>query len=182
MMQALLEDRLKLKIRRETRDVPGYVLTVAEGGAKMQPYQGDCTPTFGVPQPGRKRCWEIGEDARKEATFTPHFAPDSVVRDLDEFALWLYAITDRPVLNKTGITGRYFLDVVFAPDQSTPGALTRLTMLARARNGGDIEKPSNPPGPSIATALQQQLGLKLEPATASRDFLIVDNAERPSSN
>jgi bla regulator protein BlaR1 len=186
MMQALLEERFQVKIRRETRNVPAYALTVAAGGPKMQPFRGDCVADFVLPPlpPGQKHCWEIGGGQRKEADFTPHFAPDTVVKDLDGFALWLYVITDRPVANKTGLTGKYFMDFVFAPDQSTPGALARLAIMAR-RNGGDAgaaAAPSNPPGPSIFTALQQELGLKLEPSTSPRDFILIDRAERPTAN
>ena len=185
MMQALLEDRFKLKVRLETREVPGYALTVTGDRPKMEPYVGDCIPAFAIPPipDGRQRCWEVAPPGgRKEANFTPHFAPDTVVTDLDGFALWLYAITDRPVLNQTGIPGRFFIDVVFAPDQATPGALIRLAMLARrnAANGGSGITPSIPPGPSIFAALQQQLGLKLEPITAHRDFIVIDHAERPA--
>jgi bla regulator protein blaR1 len=185
MMQALLEDRLQLKVRRETREVPAYALTVARGGTKLQPYAGDCIGDFVVPLPaGRNHCRDIGTGERKQASFTPHFAPDSVVKDLDAFALWLFVITDRPVINKTALTGRFFLDVVFAPDQATPGALARLAIMTR-RNGGISDAaaaPSNPPGPSIFAALEQQLGLKLEPVTAFRDYLIVEHIERPRAD
>jgi uncharacterized protein (TIGR03435 family) len=185
MMQALLEDRFKLKVRRETREVPAYALTVADGGPKMQPYLGDCIADSVLPPlpPGQRHCYEISGQ-RKEANFTPHFAPDTSLKDLDGFSLWLFGITDRPVLNKTGIAGKFFVDFVFAPDQDTPGALARLASVAR-RNGGDpgtATAPSNPPGPSIFTALEQQLGLKLEPITAPRDFLIVEHVERPTAN
>jgi len=185
MMQALLEDRFQLKVHRETKEVPAYTLAVADGGPKMRPYLGDCISDWVLPQlpPGQKHCWEIGAGERKEPNFSPHFAPDSLVQDLDGFSLWLFVITDRPVLNRTGIPGRFFMDLAFAPDQATPGALARLAIMAR-RNGGNAgaaTAPSNPPGPSIFTALQQQLGLKLEAATASRDFLMVDHAERPTS-
>ena len=183
MMQALLEDRFKLKVRRETRNVPAYALTVAAGGPKMQPYLGDCVADSVLPPlpPGQKHCWEIGDGERKEANFSPHFAPDSVVYDLNGFSLWLFVITDRPVLNKTGIAGRFFMDLVFAPDQATPGALARLAIMAR-RNGSAVPAPSNPPGPSIFAALEQQLGLRLEPTTAPRDFIIIDRVERPTAN
>jgi uncharacterized protein (TIGR03435 family) len=184
MMQALLEDRFKVRVRRETRDVPAYTLTVAEGGPKMRSYPGDCISDF-VPSPlpaGQKHCWEIGAGERRQANFTPHFAPDTVVKDLDGFSLWLFAITDRPVSNRTGMNGRFFMDLVFAPDQATPGALARLAIMARRTGDASITVPSNPPGPSLFTALQEQLGLNLEPATAPRDFLIVDHAERPATN
>jgi uncharacterized protein (TIGR03435 family) len=183
MMQLLLEDRFKLKVRRETRDVAAYALTVAEGGPKMQPYQGDCVPEFAPPPlpAGRQHCWEIGTGARKEAGFSPKFAPDTVVKSLDEFALWLFVTTDRPVANRTRLAGRFFLDFVFSPDPATPGALNRLAIQAR-RSGGTIASPSNPPGPTIFAALQEQLGLKLEPTTAPRDVLIIDSVERPTAH
>lgn len=185
MMQALLEDRFHVKIRRDTRIVPAYTLLAADDGPRMPPYTGDCISNEVLPPlpPGKMHCWEVAAE-RGEANFTPHFAPDTVVQDLDEFALWLFVMTDRPVLNRTGINGRFYLDFVFAPDQATPGALSRLAIMAR-RSGGNaavVPAPSNPPGPSIFEALRQQLGLKLEGATASREFLIVEHAERPTTN
>ena len=183
MMQALLEDRFQLKVRRETSDVPAWALTAAGGGPKMQPYLGDCVDLSILPPlpAGQKYCGPAGS---REANFSPHFAPDTSVKDMDGFSLWLFAITGRPVLNQTGLPGRFLIDFVFAPDRDTPGALARLAIVAR-RNGQDpatAAAPSNPPGPSIFTALQQQLGLKLEPITAPRDFLIVEHAERPTAN
>jgi uncharacterized protein (TIGR03435 family) len=105
-----------------------------------------------------------------------------VVQDLDGFALWLFTITDRPVRNQTGIAGRFFLDFSFAPDQATPGALRRLAIMARRNGSEDPFARSNPPGPSIFTALQQEFGLRLEETTAPRDFLLIDSAERPTAN
>ncbi|HEY1336625.1 MAG TPA: M56 family metallopeptidase [Bryobacteraceae bacterium] len=184
MMQALLEDRFKLKIRRETRNVPAYTLTVAGSSPKMQPFLGDCVSSSIPPPlpPGKIHCWEVPGGERKPAGFTPHFAPDTAVKNMDEFALWLFAITDRPVINQTGLTGRFFVDFTFAPDADTPGALARLAIVAR-RNGanGAVGAPSNPPGPALWIALQEQLGLKLEATTAPRDFLIIDRAERPAN-
>ncbi|SPF33982.1 hypothetical protein SBA4_1390020 [Candidatus Sulfopaludibacter sp. SbA4] len=109
----------------DTREVPAYALTVADGGPKMQPYLGDCVDLSVLPPlpPGQKYC---GFGGSKEANFSPRFAPDTAVKDLDGFSLRLFAMTDRPVLNKTGIPGRFFIDFVFAPDRDTPGALARL--------------------------------------------------------
>jgi len=187
MMRALLEDRFKLKVRRETREVPAYMLTVAEGGPKLQPYRGNCSDTLPPAPlaPGQKYCWQIEGGERKESNFTPHFGIDTHVKDLDGLSIWLYGMTDRPVLNKTGIAGKFFMNLEFAPDESTPGALARLAVVARHNGGnpsGAAAAPSNPPGPSISNALEQQLGLKLEPATGSRDFLVIDHAERPAVN
>jgi len=99
MMQTVLKDRFKLKVRCETRQVPGYVLTVAPGGPKMQPYTGDCVPDEVPPTlaPGQKHCYEIAGGDTPVATFSPRFGPGSGVKDLDGLALWVSALpTGRP--------------------------------------------------------------------------------------
>jgi uncharacterized protein (TIGR03435 family) len=62
MMQALLEDRFQLKLRRETRTVPAYALTIAPAGPKLRPFTGDCVADSVLPPlaPGQRHCWEIG--------------------------------------------------------------------------------------------------------------------------
>jgi len=87
-----------------------------------------------------------------------------------EFALVLQrAFLDRPVLDKTGLAGRYDFDLEWAPDE------TQL--------GGDV--PAAPPdasSPPFFIAMQQQLGLKLEPGRGTIQTIVVDAAERPSAN
>ncbi len=78
-------------------------------------------------------------------------------------------LLDRPVIDKTGIPGMFTFHVEFAFDDSTPGLRPA---------------PSDEPGggPSIFTAVQEQLGLKLEPTKGPGDFLVIDSVERPSEN
>jgi uncharacterized protein (TIGR03435 family) len=91
---------------------------------------------------------------------------------------------DRPVLNQTGIEGRFDFRLEYVPDQSTPTIMSWLA--ERHRPGVDPSwDPGNAPDPngaSISAAIQQQLGLRLEPTRAPREFLIIDHVERPSEN
>ncbi len=172
MLQALLEDRFKLKIHRETRTVPVYALTVAQGGSRLKPFtEGSCIPMpLTVPHPalapGQEYC-------KVRVRMRP--AVDAQGSTLAEFSQLLDLVLDRPVIDKTGIAGKFDIHLEFAADAATPKFLP----------GGDLarfaEAASNRAGPSIFTAIQQ-LGLKLEPTQGSRDFLVIDHVERPTEN
>lgn len=84
---------------------------------------------------------------------------------------------DRPVIDKTGIDGIFDFHLEFAPDQNTPGFLLQLRR--PVQNGVPSDEPV---GPSIFTALQEQLGLKLDPTKGPGDFLVIDHVEKPSEN
>jgi uncharacterized protein (TIGR03435 family) len=174
MMQALLATTFKLSVHREVRQAPVYVLKVADGGLKLRLFQeGSCTPVDFI------KIREAIERGRYDAKiFEPvglpgvnycvnrgtGTGPNNLVEaqgmSLDAFC-FVYLRLDRPVLNQTGITGLYDFHLEFASG----------------------EAPSNvPAGRSIFTAIQEQLGLKLETATAPREFLVIDHVERPSGN
>jgi uncharacterized protein (TIGR03435 family) len=153
MLQALLEDRFKLKIHRATKEVPVFELTVAKGGPKLAPSkEGSCT-TAGAAQPG-----------------PPPQSLEPRGISLDAFATnVLPTLLDRPVINKTGIAGLFDIHLEFAADESTPGL--RLA---------PSDQP--PAAPSIFTAIQEQTGLKLESAKGPGEFLIIDSVDRPTEN
>jgi uncharacterized protein (TIGR03435 family) len=163
MMRTVLEDRFKLKIRRETRQGPVYELKVAQGGPKLEPVEdGKCTPVedfdFRKLAPGQKApllCNGAMVQSGKLA-FTAMSMAD-FCQNLTWNAL------DRRVIDKTGIAGKFNFHIEFAPDEATA-------------------EPAEPAGPSIFTALQQQLGLKLERATGPVEFLVIEHVERPSEN
>jgi uncharacterized protein (TIGR03435 family) len=175
MMQKLLEDRFQLKIRRETREVPVYALTVAKGGPKLQLFKkGSCIPVDFAkgfqPPPGHNNC--IARVGPKG----PNVSLEALAASLDYFSKLLGLAVDRPVIDKTGITGLFDFHLVFAKDEITPRFLP----------GGDMadlpaEPSDDPAGPTIFTAIQQ-FGLKLDPAKGPRDFLVVDRVERPTEN
>jgi bla regulator protein blaR1 len=176
MLQALLEDRFQLKIHRETREVPVYSLTVAQGGSKLTPFQeGSCIPmpftnSKPTPPPGQEYC-KVKISTRKPTVA----AVDAQGSTLTRFSQLLGLVVDRPVIDKTGITGKFDIRVEFAPDTATPRFLP----------GGDLALPARAPadsaGASIFTAIQQ-LGLKLEPTKGPREFLVIDHVERPAEN
>jgi uncharacterized protein (TIGR03435 family) len=168
MLQTLLEDRFKLRIYRATREIPVYALSVAKGGSKLQPFkEGSCIPIdfaeffaqfppppLPDPPQGQKYCPNQGVMKGPNLTLD---APGATLSDFVKLSLHL----DRPIIDKTGLTGKFNIHLEYAPDQTT-------------------EDPAA--GPSIFTALQQQLGLKLDPAKAPGELLIIDSIERPSEN
>jgi uncharacterized protein (TIGR03435 family) len=173
MMQALLEDRFKLRIRRETREGPAYALRVAKSGPKLKPFQpGSCldiglvTPlATSAPrsEPG-KRPVLCGVNSGLRNGLNQTWDLRGV--NLEFFAkVFLGGTLDRPVFNETGIEGLFDVHLEFMRDEPTLGA-----------------EPADPDGPSIFTAIQGQLGLKLEPAQGPREFLVIDKVERPSEN
>ena len=183
MLQALLEDRFKVKVHRESREVPAYALTVAKNGPKLQPFQeGSCNVLdFSKPPV------PPGEKPTPICTFTLRKRKGTIVSwevhgaTLDDFSSALGPDMDRIVINKTGIAGKFDFHMEFTPDAATAG-LNELRV-----GGGEPFFPpltaSDPPGgPSIFTAMQEQAGLKLEPAKGPGAFLVVDSVERPSEN
>jgi uncharacterized protein (TIGR03435 family) len=174
MLQTLLEDRLKLKIHHETREVPAYALTVAKGGLKLHPFQeGSCIPRdFPLffeqfpPQPfpelplGQKYCAVRTTENGGSVTL------EAAAMSIDDFTKYSLPELDRPVVNKTGITGLFDFHLEYAPDEPAGAGAT----------------PAEVAGPSIFTALERQLGLKPELAKAPGDFLVIDHVERPSAN
>lgn len=99
---------------------------------------------------------------------------------LDDLARALGNDLDRTVINNTGIAGKFDYRLEFSADETTSG-LNRL----RGPDGPVVQptSPSDPAGGlSIFTAIQQQLGLKLESAKGPREFLVVDHAEKPTEN
>jgi len=174
MMRTLLEDRFKLKIRRETRQGPVYELKVAQGGLRLESVaNGSCTPIeefdFRKLAPGQKLPL-ICDGARIQNGKLDFLAMS--IADFCQNLAWNGL--DRPVIDKTGIAGKFNFHIEFAPDEANPGFLSA---------GGDpAAAPPDPAGPSIFTALQQQLGLKLERATGPVEFLVIDHVERPSEN
>jgi uncharacterized protein (TIGR03435 family) len=174
MLQVLLEERFKLKVHFETKGAtPAYALTVAKGGSKMKPFvEGECTrhdPRTPL-APDEKAC--VGQNKRTG----PNMVIDVQGITMDEFAKRYLdgsplAGLDRRVVDRTSITGRFDIHLEYAPP---------LNIIAlRQRNGNDDGEPT---APSMFTAIQEQLGLKLEPTKEPQQLLVIDHMERPSEN
>ncbi len=170
MMQALLEDRFQLKIHRQTREGPVYFLTVARGRPKLQSFtEGSCTLYFGFPRPplapGQKYC------ERTISGLKPSVQADGAT--LDEFSKLLRLVVGRPVIDKTGITGRFDMRVEFSREGTELAGI-------QLKGPTPASDPTDPP--EIFTALQEQLGLKLESGRGPVDLLVIDRIEKPSEN
>lgn len=142
MLQTLLADRFQLKFHRETRDLPVYHLVVAKKGPKFKEVASDSTPV---------RLATAGVLTRIDSSPT---------RIADLLSL-LAASIDRPVIDKTGLTGSYRIELEFA------------------RGNGLTDDSGAPP---IAAALKEQLGLELEPVMEPTEVLVVDHVERASGD
>jgi uncharacterized protein (TIGR03435 family) len=156
MIQSLLADRFKLAFHRETRDLPAYAISVAPGGPK------NLTRNTNNPDGLPGMIFRgLGNLPVSNATFS-------------EFAnVMQTAVLDRPVVDRTGLPGRYDFTLTWTADDSQ-----------FAQRGVRVPPPSGdanaPPG--LFTAIQEQLGLRLEPTNAPVDALIIDRVEKPSEN
>jgi uncharacterized protein (TIGR03435 family) len=184
MLQALLEDRFKLKVRRESREVPAYALTVAKNGPKLQKFQeGTCmvldfSKPPAPPAPGEKPTPICTFSLRKRKGTSVSWEMHGAT--LDDFSLGLGGDLDRIVIDKTGIAGKFDYYLEFTPDETTAG-LNELR--AAGEQAFPRPTPSDPPGgPSIFTAIQEQLGLKLEAAKGPREFVVIDQVQKPTEN
>jgi len=152
-LQNLLAERFGLKMHFEDREMPVYALVVAKGGSKLEP-AGTVKEILGWSGNGI-RPLGAGKLAAMQATTDQlaHFL-DGVYSDQ----------LGRPVVDKTGLTATYDFSLQWIPDQLA---------------GTD---PSGSSGPSFFTAIQEQLGLKLEPQRAAVRTLVIDHVEMPSEN
>jgi uncharacterized protein (TIGR03435 family) len=175
MMQTLLAERFKLRTHRETRDLPIYALVLARPdgrlGARLTRAAVDCAAL--------RAARERGENPPMPAPSGNHPVcgmntnPGRMVAgayELRDVARNMAPIVGRSIIDRTGLAGAYDLELTWTPDQTPatpPGAPT----------------PSfDPDGPSIFTAVQEQLGLKLESTTGPVDVLVIDSAERPTED
>ncbi len=170
MMVALLEERFGLKYHHETRDLPMYELVVAKGGAKMQASKPDpAGPDQGpgpAPSPGRHMLMMHGR-GHIESTGT---GMSGLVRLLS-------GQLGRTVVDKTGLTGDYDFKLDWTPDEMA-------SAMTKGGNPAPGDNPASPDaaGPSLFTALEEQLGLKLESTKGPVDVIVIDQLEQPTAN
>jgi uncharacterized protein (TIGR03435 family) len=153
MAQNLLEDRFQLKLHRETREMPVYLLTQDKNGVKVK-----VTPDTGAPR-GRggiesvERGWFRGQNLFMQEL-------------IGALSQWRYV--ERPILDRTNYSEAFTFDLKWDADLGTSGA----------RPDAQPEEVR----PSLFTALREQMGLKLEPQKAPVEVLVIDHVERPSEN
>jgi len=154
-LRALLADRFQLEVHKETKDQPIYALVVSKNGAKLK----EANAAVGARQ-------GMSMNRGRMEGFA---APMEMLSNI------LSNTMGRPVVDKTGLTGKYEFVLEWTPEAGAD---------ARAQGFGDgITEPAPAPGgPSIFTALQEQLGLRLESQKGPVPNIVIDRAEKPSEN
>jgi uncharacterized protein (TIGR03435 family) len=143
LLQTMLVERFHLQFHREQREMPVYALVIGKGGPKFHESDPDAAPKSSHGVHGRNQYVD--------------FTQATMQMVADEIA------ADRPVIDKTGLTGKYDIRLEATPEFRT----------------------NNNPQPDdlrVFDAIQQQLGLRLEPQKAMMDVLVVDHVEKPSGN
>jgi len=156
MLQALLAERFHLTVHRETRDLPVFALVIAKSGPKLA--------TGKDPEDGGGSFGAWKGNPRRVAT-------NETMRGLAEF---LSPFLERPVIDQTGLTGRYDFTLYWAAEYP---------MVRVAPKAPRAEEATPDPAPAIFQAVQDQLGLKLDPRKAPIEILVVDRVEKiPTEN
>jgi len=155
MLRSLLSERFKLSFHREEKEFSIYALELAKGGSKL-----------------KESTAAVGDPPQLISTVYPpariHLPAKNATMS-DFTSLLQRALLDRPVADRTGLTGRYDFDLDWAPDET--------------QFGGEVPvAPADAQAPPFFTAIEQQLGLRLETKRTPTEILVVDRAARPSGN
>jgi uncharacterized protein (TIGR03435 family) len=145
MVQKLLADRFQLKFHRDQRELSVYALRVAKGGPKLK---AAANPSAEADQQGN------GRGTEQVITYTS--------ADIPNFIMGEQFFLDRPLVDQTGLTGKYDFSIRYTFDEA------------------HATDPNAPPG--LFTAVQEKLGLKFEPVKAPVDVFVIDQSERPSTD
>jgi bla regulator protein blaR1 len=192
MMRNLLADRFKVVAHTEMREMPVYVLSQGRPDGSLGPQlKPAADPTCSSPAAQQQReaaraggtgAGMPGRGGRggPQACGTLQFGPGTFIGKSAGFTMLVDSLSnrtpitgiDRPVLDRTGLTGPYDFELVWRMPPAPAGTLP----------AGVTPPPIDPDRPDLFTALQEQLGLKLEPQRAPIEVLIVDSAEMPSEN
>jgi bla regulator protein blaR1 len=159
MLRALIESRFQLRVSRETKDMPVYELVQAKGGSKLKPHIGGPAK----PQERSRLGWgSISFQQSKIAAL----------------AYQLSLALSRTVIDKTRLTGEYDFTLEYAPEPGQGGPES----IGLPPDPNLKPPPTDPNRPSIFTAIQEQLGLRLESQKSPVDMILIDSVEKPSEN
>jgi len=199
MLQRLLTERFKMEVRREEKDLPAYTLVVAKVGPKLKqeapapPKPAETMtdaasqgPTIGMgrsgmgrpgmsgPPPKDKDGYPIpakGDWASTTSNGETKLAVDT--QPIDKLTQFLSRFLGQEVVDKTGLTGKYSFRMAFSGEHAPLPGMGRPAMPPPPS-----DTASDPGGPNVFRALQDQLGLKLETTKVTMPFLVIDKAEK----
>jgi uncharacterized protein (TIGR03435 family) len=198
MLQNLLAERFKLALHRETKELPMYALVVSGKGSRLKPSTATETSSPPpLPPPPGKGGLKIGADGCPEMPPVPSgragnfmiMTPSGACmisngQTLEGLATQLSNQFDRPVIDQTGLKGKYDFKLRYDP-ASTPGGRGGPMMGAMVKDGGPPDRivAEGDQPPAIFNALQEQLGLKLEAKKGPVELLVIDHVEKtPTEN
>jgi uncharacterized protein (TIGR03435 family) len=158
MFRKLLADRFNLTVHSEKRDLSVYALSLAKGGPKIDKSQGD--------QNGRG------------STRITHLTPELITlkatnASIEDFMREMQMLLDKPMVDQTGLAGRFDFTLQWAPDESQLSAVG-------VHAAPSTDSPNAQPG--LFTAIQEQLGLRLEAVKAPAAVVVIDKIEEPTAN
>lgn len=173
-VQSLLADRFKLLVRDETKEIPVYALVIAKNGPKLREAKPGDTYPNGIKGPdGRSHpgMWWV-EGGKLTGQALPMASLVMILSQSCQLEL------GRTVLDQTGLKGKYDIALKWTPDQSSAG----MFMGTAGVKPGAESAPPDSSGPSLFTAIQEQLGLKLESTKGPTEAIVIDHIERPTAN
>ena len=162
MFQSILAERFKLAVHHATRELPIYVLTVGKGGPKFKESAPDDP---------------AGTTPRRRGMMSNRGKLTAMDAKLSMFISILSRQLGRTVVDKTGLTGNYDFELEWTPDDGGPQPPPR----PADGSASGAAAPADP-GASIFTAIQEQLGLKLESTKGPLEVVVIDHIEKPSEN
>jgi uncharacterized protein (TIGR03435 family) len=153
MLQKLLAERFKLAFHREKKELPVYAIVVGKNGPKLTKSASDPNGLPGLFLRG------LG------------LLPATNANILDLAGLLQSVVLERPVVDQTGLSGRFDFELKWTPDESQFSG-----------QGAKVRRDDPDAPPDLFTAIQEQLGLQLKSTKASVDVLVIDRIEKPSEN
>ena len=158
MLRKLLTDRFQLIFHREPRELPVFAITLAKGGPKLKQ---SAAPSGALPY--------LTNTIYPEEKGGVHVLLPARNANMTQFAAMMQrAVVDRAVVDQTGLPGTYDFDLEWTPDDS--------------QFGGQLPRSVESTRPGLFTAMQEQLGLRMEATRGLVQALVIDRVERPSAN
>jgi uncharacterized protein (TIGR03435 family) len=174
MMQSLLADRFQLSLNHETRELPVYTLSIAKDGPKIKPVSTDQKKeTEPLPKASGPPQGAVGPGSMSTNVNRTKGEMNANAVPIGRFVSALSRQLRRPVIDQTNLQELYTIHLEWTPDTALTAGLNP--------TGGDAPS-ADPAGPSLFTAIQEQLGLKLAAAKGPVEVLVIRTVQKPSEN